>query len=151
MAEKAILEEALRYAAGDVLAPEMKKELAKHDLIRAEIKGRMVCTTEEAHGEEQAVGKSIWSGRGVCAPLLAGKAYLPEQRRIGGVTLDREQTEVIGRRARLARPHHGAHRKIRRRQEHHLGGPRPELRDTRSADRWPSAPTATASRKNLRD
>ena len=97
VAETAILEEALRYAAGDVLAPEMKKELAKHDLIRAEIKGRMVCTTEEAHGEEQAVGnvdlvgtrrrvRRCWPARPICRSSGG----------CGGLTLDREQTEAIG-------------------------------------------------------
>ena len=142
-----MLEEALRYAAGDVLPQAMKKELAQRDLIRAEIKGRMVCTSEEAHAEEQDVGKCIWSGRGVCAPLLSGKAYLPEQQ-VGGVKLDREQTEAIG--AVLA-----SRDRIMAPSENPAPARAPPWWDSTRSSRhaaggsWPFAPTASASRKNL--
>src|SRR5579884_1340148 len=78
-AEKAVLEEALRYGAGSVLPENVKKEFARLDVIRAEIGGRMICTTAEVHDEELALKKSAWSGRHACAPLSAGKTYVPAE------------------------------------------------------------------------
>src|SRR6185437_15907747 len=87
--EKAVLEEALRYGAGDVLPEEVKSELARQDLIRAEIGGRMVCTTAEVHAEERALVKSAWSGRHSCVPLAAGQPYLADN------GLSREQADAV--------------------------------------------------------
>jgi len=98
-AEKAVLEETLRYGAGDVLPEEARKELARQDLIRAEIGGRMICTTAEVHAEEQALKKSAWSGRHACVPLSAEKPYLPaaavNAARGREEKLDGEQAEVV--------------------------------------------------------
>jgi conjugative relaxase-like TrwC/TraI family protein len=88
--EKAIMEEALRYGAGAVLPADVKRELARRDLIRAEIKGRIVMTTPEVHAEEQALVKSAWSGRSSCEPLAAGKPYVP------GKKVDGEQAAAVG-------------------------------------------------------
>jgi conjugative relaxase-like TrwC/TraI family protein len=77
-AEKDVLQRALRYGAGDVLPEDAKQELARRDLIRAEIEGRMVCTTQEVLAEEQAMSRSAWSGRNSCVPLDAGKPYVPD-------------------------------------------------------------------------
>jgi conjugative relaxase-like TrwC/TraI family protein len=88
-AEKAVLEEALRYSAGAVLPADATRELAGRDLIRAELGGRMVCTTEEVHREEQAMSKSAKAGRNACAPLDGGKPYIPQEQ------LDQEQHAAI--------------------------------------------------------
>jgi conjugative relaxase-like TrwC/TraI family protein len=87
--EKAVLEEALRYGAGQVLPVDAKKELGGHGLIRAEIGGRIVCTTEDVLAEEQALVKSAWSGRNSCLPLAAGTPYVP------GQGLSREQADAV--------------------------------------------------------
>jgi conjugative relaxase-like TrwC/TraI family protein len=78
VSEKAVLEEALRYGAGSVLPADAKGELGNHDLIRAEMGSRMICTTAEVLAEEQALVKSAWSGRHACRPLSGGKPYLPD-------------------------------------------------------------------------
>jgi conjugative relaxase-like TrwC/TraI family protein len=88
-AERDVLEQALRYGAGSVLPQDVKKELARGDLIRAEIGGRMVCTTEQVLAEEQAMSKSAWRGRNGCAPLDGGKPYLPAD------WLDGEQQDFV--------------------------------------------------------
>lgn len=97
--ERAVLEEALRYGAGDVLPEEVKKELAGQDLIRAEIGGRMICTTAEVLAEEQALKQSAWSGRDACQPLSAGKPYVPQaamaSARGRNEKLDGEQAEAV--------------------------------------------------------
>jgi conjugative relaxase-like TrwC/TraI family protein len=96
VAEKAVLEEALRFAAGQVLPADVKKELTGHGLIRAELGGRMLCTTVEVHAEEQAMVKSAWSGRNACVPLSPGKPYLPEARlKARQDKLDGEQAEAV--------------------------------------------------------
>jgi len=77
--EKDVLEEALRYAAGGVLPQAAREEIGRHDLIRAEIGGRRVCTTEAVLAEEQALVKSAWSGRNSCVPLAGGRPYVPGQ------------------------------------------------------------------------
>ncbi len=98
-AEKAVLEEALRYGAGSVLPEDVKKEFARLDVIRAEIGGRMICTTAEVHDEELALKKSAWSGRHACAPLSAGKTYVPAEAvaaaRQEKRKLDDEQAEAV--------------------------------------------------------
>ncbi len=88
-AEKDVLEEALRYGAGGVLPGDARKELARHRLIRAEIGGRTVCTSDEVLAEEQAMVKSAWSGRNSCVPLGGGKPY------VSGRGLDREQQDAV--------------------------------------------------------
>src|SRR5262249_3712985 len=88
--EKDVLEEALRFGAGSVLPEDAKKELGGHGLIRAEIGGRMVCTTEEVLAEEQAMVKSAWSGRNACVPLDGGKPDVPQGK------LDQEQHAAVG-------------------------------------------------------
>ncbi len=97
--EKAVLEEALRYAAGAVLPEEAKKELARQDLIRAVIGGRMICTTEEVHTEELALKKSAWSGRHANLPLSVDRPYLPTAAvaaaRRQDRKLDLEQAEAV--------------------------------------------------------
>jgi conjugative relaxase-like TrwC/TraI family protein len=91
VAEKAVLEEALRYGAGNVLPEDVKRELARrNNLIRAEIDGRMICTTEEVHAEERAMSKAAWRGRNACDPLDCGKPYVPQG------NLDEEQHEAVG-------------------------------------------------------
>jgi conjugative relaxase-like TrwC/TraI family protein len=75
--EKAVLEEALRYAAGGVLPADARAELGRHDLIRAEIAGRQLCTTAAVLAEEQAMVQSARAGRHACVPLSAGKPYAP--------------------------------------------------------------------------
>jgi len=98
-AEKAVLEEALRFSAGDVLPEEARTELGRHNLIRAEIGGRQVCTTEAVLAEEQALVKSAWSGRHACLPLAADKPYLPawamDAARGRKEKLDGEQAEAV--------------------------------------------------------
>lgn len=97
--EKAVLEEALRYGAGSVLPEEAKKELARQDLIRAEIGGRLICTTAEVLAEEQALKQSAWAGRHACAPLSAGKPYMPQAAMAAArgrkEKLDGEQAEAV--------------------------------------------------------
>lgn len=97
--EKAVLEEALRYGAGNVLPEEAKKELARQDLIRAEIGGRLVCTTAAVHAEEQALVQSAWSGRHSCRPLAADLPYVPaaalEAARRRKEKLGGEQAEAV--------------------------------------------------------
>jgi conjugative relaxase-like TrwC/TraI family protein len=88
-AERAVLEETLRYGAGSVLPRDAKTELARHDLIRADIGGRMVCTTAEVLAEEQALVKSAWSGRHACLPMAGGRSYVP------GQNLSREQAGAV--------------------------------------------------------
>jgi conjugative relaxase-like TrwC/TraI family protein len=88
-AEQAVLEEALRFGAGGVLPAEAKRELAGRDLIRAEISGRMVCTTQEVLAEEQAMVKSARAGCNSCSPLAAGKRYVPDK------DLDKEQQAAV--------------------------------------------------------
>jgi conjugative relaxase-like TrwC/TraI family protein len=151
VAENAVIEEALRYGAGDVLAREARRALeARREVIRAEIGGRMVLTTEEALAEEQAVKKSAWSGRDACAPLLAGIAYLPEAARDGQITLDPEQTAAIGAvlssrdRIMALTGKSGAGKSTT------LRGLDKELRE-RGRRICAFAPTTTASRRNLRD
>ncbi|HTU16537.1 MAG TPA: AAA family ATPase, partial [Gemmataceae bacterium] len=87
--ERDVLEEALRYGAGGMLPEDARKELARQDLIRAEIGGRMVCTTEAVLAEEQALVKSAWSGRNACVPLDAVRAYVPDK------GLSREQAGAV--------------------------------------------------------
>lgn len=87
--ERDVLEEALRYGTGGVLPEEAGKELGRHHLIRADIGGRPVCTTEAVLAEEQALVKSAWSGRNSCVPLAAGAAYAP------GHDLSREQADAV--------------------------------------------------------
>ncbi len=98
-AEKAVLEEALRYGAGSVMPEDVKKEFARLDVIRAEIGGRMVCTTAEVHAEEQALKKSAWSGRHACLPLSADKPYVPAAAIVAARSrkekLDGEQAEAV--------------------------------------------------------
>jgi conjugative relaxase-like TrwC/TraI family protein len=88
--EKDVLEEALRYGAGQVMPEEAKQELARRDLIRAAIDGRMVCTTEEVLAEEQAMSKSAWRGRNACVALDGGSPYVPQGE------LDPEQQAAVG-------------------------------------------------------
>ncbi len=87
--ERDVLEEALRYGAGGVLPVEAKEELSRQDLIRADIGGRTLCTTEEVLAEEQALVKSAWSGRNACLPLAAGTLYAPHKE------LSREQAGAV--------------------------------------------------------
>ncbi|MGH7170120.1 MAG: MobF family relaxase, partial [Gemmataceae bacterium] len=87
--ERDVLEQALRYGAGGALPEEAGKELDRHDLIRADIGGRTVCTTETVLAEEQALVKSVWSGRNSCLPLADGRPYVP------GQGLSREQADAV--------------------------------------------------------
>jgi conjugative relaxase-like TrwC/TraI family protein len=89
VSEKAVLEEALRYGAGAVLPADAREELGRHDLIRADLGGRTVCTTADVLAEEQALVKSAWSGRNACVPLAAGAPYVP------GEGLSREQAGAV--------------------------------------------------------
>lgn len=76
--EKDVLQEALRYGAGDMLPEAARQELARRNLIRAELDGRMICTRQDVLEEEQAMSRSAWSGRSACAPLEGGKPYVPD-------------------------------------------------------------------------
>ncbi len=88
-AEKDVLEEALRYGAGGVQPEGARMELGRRRLIRAEIGGRVVCTTAEVLAEEQAMVKSAWSGRNSCTPLDSGKPHDPSE------GLDQEQQDAV--------------------------------------------------------
>jgi conjugative relaxase-like TrwC/TraI family protein len=89
--EKDILEEALRYGAGQVLPAAAKKELdGRKELIRADIGGGVVCTTAEVLAEEQSMSRSAWSGRNCCARLDGGKPYVAQGK------LDQEQHAAVG-------------------------------------------------------
>jgi len=79
VAEKAVLEEALRYSAGGAMPCEIKDELAKRNLIRAEMGGRVICTTPEVLAEEQAMVNFARAGRNACIPLNAGTPYAPDK------------------------------------------------------------------------
>ncbi len=87
--ERDVLEEMLRYGAGSVVPDDARRELARQDLIRAEIGGRMVCTAEAVLADEQALVKSAWSGRNACVPLDGGRAFVP------GQGLSREQANAV--------------------------------------------------------
>lgn len=89
VAEKAVLEEALRYGTGTVLPADVKQALPGSALIRAEIGGRTICTTQEVLAEEQALVSFARAGRQAVASLAAGRPWVADPR------LSREQAAAV--------------------------------------------------------
>ena len=147
VAETAVLEEALRYAGGDVLAPELARELARRPDPRRD-QGPHGLHHRGSPCRGAGFGQMHLVGTRRLSPLLAGKAYLPEQARAGKLKLDDEQQHAVG--AVLASRDRimaligksGAGKSTT------LAALDQELRQ-RGRRLMAFAPTATASRKNL--
>jgi conjugative relaxase-like TrwC/TraI family protein len=75
VADKALLEEALRFGVGALTPEDVKPELEGHGIIQARIGGRQVVTQKDVLEEEQAMVRFAKEGRGQCQTLGGGVAH----------------------------------------------------------------------------
>lgn len=97
--ERAVAEQALRFAVGKATVGEVEKALAATPLLRREVDGRILVTTEEVLAEERAMLAFARDGVGKCEPLCRGK--LPKLPAKLSVEQEAMAEHVLGSRDRV--------------------------------------------------
>jgi hypothetical protein len=76
--ERQVATEALKFGLGSVSPDEVWKEMNRRDLIRGEVQGRKLVSTQRVADEERRIAAFATNGIGACRPLGRMDAKVPE-------------------------------------------------------------------------